>query len=506
MPSRTCAARAVSLKDVTTTVRPGVGISWTRELEPLLESHAGLIDWIEFEPQTTWLVDARGGPPRASRAVIERLRRAPPRKLVHSVAAPVGGSQRPDAAHLALLREVVHELGAPYLSEHLSFNSAHGVCTGFFLPPRQTETQVRVVADNIRRLQDAVGVPVAIENGTSYLRPRGDEMSDGEFIARVAEAADCGLLLDLHNAYANAVNGRQPLPELLAQLPLHRVWELHLAGGMMRDGFWLDAHSGPVPEPLWQLVHGLPRRLPALHAVVFEMFPTFVALSGPETVVAELRRLHEWLDGPDAVPAPVSPPVVPVLRWATEPVADNDPGDSWEAALTELVTGQRTTEGDDAAMRWYAALASELCVPLLRELVFSFRASMLVQALPLTMRLLLANLGPQPVRVILQDAFVHEAPRLYAALEAEAFADHLLRRCFAVPHLHQVLHYELALARTLIDGQPRVVPFDVEPMPLLRALAEGRLPNEVLQAGRFEVELLPDIKKDQDTYRSQLEH
>ena len=34
-------------------------------------------------------------------------------------------------------------------------------------------------------------------------------------------------------------------------------------------------------------------------------------------------------------------------------------------------------------------------MPLLRDLVFSFRASMLVQALPLTMRLLLANLGPE---------------------------------------------------------------------------------------------------------------
>lgn len=476
------------------TAGPGVGISWTRELETLLDGHADLVDWVEFEPQTTWLVAVDGGPPRAPRAPIERLLRAPARKLVHSVAAPVGGRQRPDAAHLALLREVVRELRAPWLSEHLSFNAAHGVCTGFFLPPRQTEAQVRVVADNIRRLQDAVGVPVAIENGTSYLRPRSDEMGDGEFIARVAEVADCGLLLDLHNAYANAANGRQPLGELLAQLPLHRVWELHLAGGLVREGFWLDAHSGPVPEPLWQQLHGLPARLPALQAVVFEMFPSFVAEQGPEAVVAELQRLRAWLEGSAAAPAPASPPVAPRLQWAHEPVADDGAGDGWESALTELVTGQPTIAGDDRAARWHAALAPEAGLPLLRDLVFSFRASMLVQALPLSMRLLLANLGPEPVRLVLQDAFAHEPPRLYAALEAEAFAAHLERRCFAVPHLQAVLRYELALARTLIDGQPRVVPFEVEPMPLLRALAEGRLPDEVPQAGAFEVELLPDVE------------
>lgn len=475
--------------------RPGVGISWTRELEPLLAECPERIEWLEFEPQTTWLVTP-GQPPRAPRAVLERLLRAPGRKLVHSVAAPVGGAQRPDAHHLALLREAVHALQPPFVSEHLAFNAAHGVCTGFFLPPRQTEAQVRVISDNIRRLQDALGVPVAIENGTSYLRPRSDEMRDGEFIARIAEAADCGLLLDLHNAYANAVNGRQALAELLADLPLQRVWELHLAGGMERDGFWLDAHSGPVPEALWQLVRGLPARLPALQAVIFEMFPTFVAEQGARAVGDELLRLRAWLDEAAAEPSSASPQAthpVPPLVLATEPVAHDDGGDAWEAALTELVTGQ-SVEADEpaSAVRWRAALEDEAGVPLLRDLVFSFRASMLVQVLPLTMRLLLANLGPDAVRLVLRDAFAHRAPRLYAALEAEAFAAHVNARGLRVPHFAELVGYELALARTLIDGQPRVVSFGVEPMPLLRALAEGRLPDEVPQAGRFEIELLPD--------------
>jgi uncharacterized protein (UPF0276 family) len=32
---------------------------------------------------------------------------------------------------------------------------------------------------------------------------------------------------------------RQPLDEYLAQLPLERVWKIHLAGGTEMDGFWL---------------------------------------------------------------------------------------------------------------------------------------------------------------------------------------------------------------------------------------------------------------------------
>ena len=478
------------------TPRPGVGISWSRELEPLLADHPRLVDWVEFEPQTTWLATGNGQVQRAPRAVIDRLQRAPGRKLVHSVAAPVGGQQRPDARHVALLREAVRELGAPFASEHLSFNAAHGVCTGFFLPPRQTEAQVRIIADNIRRLQDALGVPLAIENGTSYLCPRSDEMRDGEFVARVVEAADCGLLLDLHNAYTNAVNGRQPLTEMLAELPLHRVWELHLAGGMERAGFWLDAHSGAVPESLWIMVKGLPARLPALQAVIFEMFPTFIAEAGLDVVATELSRLRAWLDQTGPCQPDPTPVVGTPLIWVTAPTAADDPGDAWELALTELVTGQRLTGGDGPpVVRWRDALAPEAGVRLLRELVFSFRASMITQVLPLTLRLLLANLGAHAVRIILLDVFAHEAPRLYAALEAEAFFDHMQRHVLRVPHLSEVLFYELAVMRTLVDGQPRVVPFEVEPMPLLRALAEGHLPEEAPRTGAFEIEILPDLER-----------
>ena len=66
--------------------------------------------------------------------------------------------------------------------------------------------------------------------------------------AAVAECADCGILLDLHNLFANGVNGRQSVEEFIAQLPLERVWEIHVAGGVELDGYWLDAHSGGVGQ------------------------------------------------------------------------------------------------------------------------------------------------------------------------------------------------------------------------------------------------------------------
>ena len=55
-----------------------------------------------------------------------------------------------------------------------------------------------------------------------------------------------------------------------------------------------------------------------------------------------------------------------------------------------------------------------------------------------------------------------------------------------------MLRFEQAVTATLADGQTRVVAFEFEPLPLLRALAEGRLLDEPLQAGQFEIELTAD--------------
>jgi uncharacterized protein len=53
----------------------------------------------------------------------------------------------------------------------------------------------------------------------------------------------------LHNLWCNQLNGRQQVLDVLAELPLDRVWEVHLAGGKEMDGLWLDAHSSTPLNP-----------------------------------------------------------------------------------------------------------------------------------------------------------------------------------------------------------------------------------------------------------------
>jgi uncharacterized protein (UPF0276 family) len=223
-------------------------------------------------------------------------------KLIHGVGFPVAGTLRPREADLEPYLEAVRRSGAPWASEHLSFNEARDAGRGYFgeflLPPVQSPAAVRVAAENIRALKRLLPVPFAFETGVNYFQPRPGEMADGAFFAAVAEEADCGILLDLHNLWCNERNGRQAVLDTLAQLPLDRVWEVHLAGGSQVDGLWLDSHSGPPPEPLYDLAEQVLPLLPNLGAVVFEITPEAVGRGQVtvEAVLDQLRRIRAIWD------------------------------------------------------------------------------------------------------------------------------------------------------------------------------------------------------------------
>jgi uncharacterized protein len=460
----------------------GIGVIYSAGLEPLLERFPENIDVIEIEPQTMWLER----PDRPEEILVQpeveaHLASLPFRKLVHSSGTPVGGSVPGIEAQLPLLRDTVRKLGAPWASEHLAFNLTPDFFTGFFLPPRQTAAGLDIYAEAIGRLRAALGVPLAIETGVNYLRSRADELPDGEFVAELVDRASCGILLDLHNIYANDCNGRQKVFEFLDQIPLDRVWEIHLAGGFEWHSYWLDAHSGAIPDRLFELSHDIVPHLPNLKAIIFEVFTSFLPSFGVDGVRKEMERVRQLWElrrpgggssGKREAGNPRSS--VPV---GTATVAE------WEAALGALVVGRAP------ATALAEELASDPGTSLVRDLIHEFRASMVVSVYRLSCRLMMLALTPDVFRTILEDFWTHEPPHQYAASEAEAFIAYLRAKNLRLPWLAKVLEFEKAAMDTLLDGRTRVVRFSADPFPLLRALAEGRLPDVIPQEGEYEIEL-----------------
>src|SRR5215471_7412024 len=277
----------------------GVGLVYWPPLDPLIDRAGEAISVLELEPEGLWekISDGRGGwQYRENTSVLDRLASLTHAKLLHGVAHPFAGTTPDPIDPWALLPHAVERLEL-WVSEHLSFNrvlrDGDVEHAGFLLPPPQTPAAVRVAAHNIDAYRRALARPVAFETGVNYLRPNDGELGDGSFFAMVSQGADCGILLDLHNVWCNERNGRRRAAEVLDCLPLDRVWELHLAGGMDDFGFRLDAHSGLVPPEVIDIAAEVIPRLPRLGALIFEILPEHVPLVGLDGIERQLEDMWQ---------------------------------------------------------------------------------------------------------------------------------------------------------------------------------------------------------------------
>ena len=71
-------------------------------------------------------------------------------------------------------------------------------------------------------------------------------------MATVCGDAKCGLLLDLNNAYVNQRNLNENLDDFIAQLPIAKVKEIHLAGYSEYEDILVDTHSAMVSNDVWE--------------------------------------------------------------------------------------------------------------------------------------------------------------------------------------------------------------------------------------------------------------
>lgn len=475
---------------MTTLPERGVGVIYVPGLEPLLEAGDDLIDVVEVEPQAFWFSGAGlGDLVTPSRRIIDATGLDRRTAIVHGVGAPIGGTVEPSDADLRNLAAIADELGSAWVSEHLSVNHVRLgdeiAATGLMLPPAQTPDSARLAAATIARCRRRLGRPFAFETGVNYLATRPGEMTDGAWWREVAESADCGIVLDLHNVWCNARNGRQPLDDLLAELPLDRVWEIHVAGGEQVDGIWLDAHSGLVDPELLAIAADVVPHLPSLRAVVFEIVPEY--LLAREIPDAAIRRmlgdLHEIWDRrrtSAAVAGGGEPPVV-------GPPADLGALAAAEAELARAVFACGIPEQRRAP----ASAEVEPGVRIMGRLVEAIRRGLTVTVLPLSLRLVRLTQGPDAVEEALAECWRRTPPELYADAEARHVAD-VLRERFgsSVAHLHSVLDYELALVDLARTGVAPPVAFSCEPLAMLRALGRGELPTDLV-IGSFELDVVP---------------
>src|SRR5690606_8432696 len=115
-------------------------------------------------------------------------------------------------------------------SDHLCFTMVDHTNLNDLIPLPFTKECVDNIVARVRTVQDVLERPFLLENVTRYVTVSDREMSESEFINTILEEADCGLLLDVTNAYLNSQFHGNDALEFIRSLPLHRVGQMHLAG------------------------------------------------------------------------------------------------------------------------------------------------------------------------------------------------------------------------------------------------------------------------------------
>ncbi len=204
------------------------------------------VDWFELLTEN-YMVE--GGKPLH---YLDRVREHYP-VVMHGVSLSVGSTAPLDRNYLQQLRALAARVEPEWISDHLCWTGIAGQNLHDLMPLPYTEEAIEHVAGRVREVQDFLGRQILLENVSSYVTYQSSALSEWEFLAAVAEQADCLILLDVNNIYVSSCNHGFVPRDYLRGIPRQRVQQIHLAGHTHDGPLIIDTHDQPVADPVWQL-------------------------------------------------------------------------------------------------------------------------------------------------------------------------------------------------------------------------------------------------------------
>ena len=282
----------------------GVGLLYNPVLPDFVLGEPDKFDYLEFIPDREWedkgvAAASRHGMFETSRAFFARVREQKP-LVCHSIGLSIGSAGIFDTGHIAQIARVHAEFNIAWHSDHLSFARVpltdHEMHTALSLPVAYDEEMLAMITERVHHVRSVVPRPFLLENNVYYVDQPEQEMTEPAFLNRLSHESGCGILLDLHNVYVNAINHHFAPETFLRDLDFDRVVELHIAGGDMLLDFYTDAHSGPVAQPVWDLVEQTLRAAPGIRGVTFEFHESSYPMLKHEGIRAELDKARRLWD------------------------------------------------------------------------------------------------------------------------------------------------------------------------------------------------------------------
>ncbi|WP_276964884.1 DUF692 family multinuclear iron-containing protein [Chryseobacterium sp.] len=176
---------------------------------------------------------------------------------------------------LKKLKEEVNLRKYNHITEHFGFMNTENFHQGVPLPVSLHPKTLQIGKDRLYRLQEAVNIPVGIEN-LAFSFSIDDVKEQGVFLDKLTEDTNGFLILDLHNIYCQSCNFELEMKEIIDLYPLDKVKEIHLSGGSWQDSVYgkkqvrRDTHDDVIPRDILSVLPSVLTQCENLEYVIIE--------------------------------------------------------------------------------------------------------------------------------------------------------------------------------------------------------------------------------------------
>lgn len=275
----------------------GLGVGLRTVHFPHILQHQPQVDWFEIISEN--FMDSGGRP----RYVLEQIAERYP-IVMHGVSLSIGSTDPLDFDYLGRLKRLAQAVQPHWISDHLCWTGVAGINAHDLLPIPFNDATLAHVVERVKIVQDFLGRRLVLENPSSYVTFAASTMPEWEFLARVAEESDCGLLLDVNNVYVSSVNHDFDPVEYIESVPHERIVQCHLAGHTNCVTHLIDTHDGEVINPVWELY----RRAHQLTGGMSTLLEWDANIPEFPVVHAEVLKARNYMDQALAPSVPVTAP------------------------------------------------------------------------------------------------------------------------------------------------------------------------------------------------------
>ena len=200
-----------------------------------------------------------------------------------------------DERSIARARSLAELYHTPWVAEHFQcLHTEDGRYNiNYVFPPLYTEEFLQRFVTNANALQARLDQPLVMENIPGFFDVKASQLPEPVWLRRFFEATGAGFLLDLPHVWLEAHYRAAQPAAWLAEFPLDRVVELHVAG-VVEDGDlkgpWI-APAAPSDEMLDFMALAV-SRCPRARAVTFDAFSPSLT---PEVLLSSVERIRKAL-------------------------------------------------------------------------------------------------------------------------------------------------------------------------------------------------------------------